>query len=397
MQYFFILGNHPRLSLAELICVLKSKNYQTEDGFAVFEAVKGNEEKIWNLQKTQNLLGGTIKIGQVIKKTNFDCLADDAVKIVKNINIQQKIYFGLSAYNCRFDIRGTALAIKQKLKKQGIASRWVQSRDPALSSVIVKTNKLLTRRGCEIAILKFQNDLIIGITRAVQPFDEFSLRDYGRPARDICSGMLPPKIARIMINLSQTDKDAVVLDPFCGSGTILQEAILFGYTQVIGSDISKKAIEDSRKNLTWLPCATRSAPISLDSNMIKLITCDARKLSQKIQNNSIGAIVTEPYLGPALLGYEPPQKIKKIIKELSVLYLDSFMEFSKILKPSGRIVIIFPVIKNQKLNVLDQIKKIGFAPDCQFSNLYDDSARQSFLYSRPNQTVKREIFVFGKV
>ncbi|MFH1712817.1 MAG: hypothetical protein ABH896_01335, partial [Candidatus Jacksonbacteria bacterium] len=181
MQYFFILGNHPRLSLAELICVLKSKNYQTEDGFAVFEIV----DKVQNhFEKVMNLLGGTVKIGHIIKKTNFDCLADDAVAMIQNqLNIKQKIYFGISVYNCRFNVKRTALALKTKLKKHGISSRWVQSRDAALSSVIVKTNKLLSNRGCEIVILKRQNDLFFGITYTVQPFDEFSNRDYGRPAR----------------------------------------------------------------------------------------------------------------------------------------------------------------------------------------------------------------------
>lgn len=394
MHYFFILGNHPRLSLAELICALKSRDYQTEDGFAVFEIVESAEEKILNPLRIQNLLGGTVKVGQVVKKTNFGCLADDAGEIIKNqLNVKQKIYFGLSTYNCHFDVKKTALIIKQRLKEQGIASRWVQSRDLALSSVIVKTNKLLTQRGLEAVILKFKNDLMLGATRAVQPFDEFSNRDYGRPARDIRSGMLPPKIARVMINLSQTDKNGAILDPFCGSGTILQEAILLGYEQVKGSDISQKAIEDASDNLQWLSRSSAKVLSCLPS----LTVADARHLSQKFESESIDAIVTEPYLGPPDLGSESPQKIKEIIDELSGLYLDSFREFSKILKPGGRIVIIFPVIKGQKLHILDQIKRSGFMPDCRFSNLYDDLERQSFLYGRPDQTVKREIFAFKRV
>ncbi|MEK9165418.1 MAG: methyltransferase domain-containing protein [Patescibacteria group bacterium] len=391
MHYFFILGNHPRLSLAELICALKSRDYQTEDGFAVFEI---EEKTVLNPSEVQNRLGGTVKVGQVVKKTNFGCLADDVGEIIKNqLNIKQKIYFGLSAYNCHFDVKEAALTIKIKLKRLEIASRWVQSRDLALSSVIVKTNKLLTQRGLEAVILKFKNDLMLGATRAVQPFDEFSNRDYGRPARDIRSGMLPPKIARIMINLSQTDKNAAILDPFCGSGTILQEAILLGYEQAKGSDISQKAIEDASDNLQWLSRSSAKVLSCLPS----LAVADALHLSQKFESESIDAIVTEPYLGPPNLASESPQKIKKVIDELSVLYLDSFTEFSKILKPEGRIVIIFPVIKGQNLNILDQIKKSGFMPDCQFSNLYDDSARQSFLYGRPDQTIKREIFVFKRV
>ena len=84
-------------------------------------------------------------------------------------------------------------------------------------------------------------------TEAVQPFEQFSARDFGRPGRDDLSGMLPPKLAIIMINLAQTPLNSILLDPFCGSGTILSEAVLLGYTNLIGTDISEKAIADSKK------------------------------------------------------------------------------------------------------------------------------------------------------
>src|SRR5205823_3602162 len=87
---------------------------------------------------------------------------------------------------------------------------------------------------------------------AVQPFEQFSARDFGRPGRDDLSGMLPPKLAIIMINLAANDTISVLLDPFCGSGTILSEALLLGYKNLIGSDISEKAVADTKTNLDWI-------------------------------------------------------------------------------------------------------------------------------------------------
>lgn len=44
----------------------------------------------------------------------------------------------------------------------------------------------------------------------------------------------------------------VILDPFCGSGTILTEAMLINYKNLIGADISPKAINDTKKNIEWI-------------------------------------------------------------------------------------------------------------------------------------------------
>jgi tRNA G10 N-methylase Trm11 len=276
----------------------------------------------------------------------------------------------------------------------------VQSREPALSSVIVKTNKLLSSRGSEIVILKLKGDFLLGRTIAVQPFAEFSRRDYGRPARDSKSGMLPPKLARMMINLAQIKPEEVILDPFCGSGTILQESLILSYKNIIGSDISKRAIENAKKNLTWLLRPKQDSQPAL-------INTDVRCLSRRFKPKSINAIITEPYLGPPTIASEawgagppfkrrePASKIKRIIRELELLYLDSFKQFKKVLKPRARIVIIFPVISCQKLEILKNIFTLGFLQDQKFINLYNNARRQSFLYSRAGQRVKREIFIFN--
>ena len=87
----------------------------------------------------------------------------------------------------------------------------------------------------------------------MQPFKDLSRLDFGRPARDDFSGMLPPKLAQIMINLAQVQNpEALIIDPFCGSGTILSEALLMGYKDLLGSDISPKAIADTYKNISWI-------------------------------------------------------------------------------------------------------------------------------------------------
>jgi len=148
----------------------------------------------------------------------------------------------------------TGLELKKKLKVQGISCRLVTSRETNLSAVVVAHNKLLTAQGREFVILKNNNQFFIGETIDVQPFAELSKRDYGRPQRDSQSGMIPPKLALMMLNLSMAKDTENILDPFCGSGTILQEAVWQGRTNLYGSDISAR---DSRYKTEFILAGKR--------------------------------------------------------------------------------------------------------------------------------------------
>src|SRR6185503_10002944 len=100
---------------------------------------------------------------------------------------------------------------------------------------------------------------LLAQTLFVQDIEAYGARDQARPARDARVGMLPPKLAQIMLNLSAGPLRASaeelarlrVLDPFCGTGVILQEALLMGYS-VLGTDIDERMVDYSRRNIKWL-------------------------------------------------------------------------------------------------------------------------------------------------
>ena len=384
MTVFFIMGNHPRLSQAEIISFLKTNDLTTAGNCILCDLANQID-----LPKLQDTLGGAVKIGIIIGETACDTVIDDIFEYAKK-NAPQigKLYFGISCYNTSYDSKKDGLRLKQKLAKHNIASRWVQSRQQPLSSVVVKTNKLLSARGIEFVIIHSGAKLLLGVTKTVQPFDEFSARDYGRPCRDTASGMIPPKLAKIMINLARITKNDALLDPFCGSGTILQEALLMGYTRVIGADISQKAIENTKANMRWLSHYYKKLPSQT------LYQTSVNSLHKSISPHSIKGIVTEPYLGPPLRGDESTRKLNDIVKKLVALYASSFAAFKKLLAPDGKVVIIAPIIKNTRLPIFPEIRSAGFNHDTLFAHLYDDSGRQSFVYGRVGQKVWREIFVF---
>jgi len=374
-KYIFILGRNPALSQAEISAVLPHlKIIRKSDKFLVAESPE------IDCQSVLDQLGGTIKIGRVIDhKINENSIITEILKQKK----ENKINFGFSFYGVKPTKIG--MEIKGELKNRGISSRLVVSREETLSSVVVTKNKCL-----EFLVLPD----FLGLTGAVQKFEEYGRRDYGRPASDAFAGMLPPKLAKMMLNLSQAKKKGIILDPFCGSGTILTEAAALGYKNLIGSDLSEKAVKDTEENLKWLMAPT-TAPTShrgggrfdLADVNFKIEQVDVKRLPEKIK--SADAVVTEPYLGPALRGRPTESEIKKIIFELEKLYLAAFRNFKKILNQDGKIVIIFPEwhIEHRvfSLNTFPQIQKEGFKRLDQ----------GDLIYKRSGQKVWRLVTIWG--
>lgn len=344
-----------------------------------------------------NRLGGTIKIAKELAD-NIDQEKMEELILTNLKTVPGKINFGISIYSYSNDAKENLVLaenfgkkIKKTLKEEGLSVRYVENKEAILSSVTVEKNNL-TGRGREFLIQKHQKNLFsVAQTEAVQPFEQFSSRDFGRPGRDDLSGMLPPKLAMILINLTQASLDSTLLDPFCGSGTILSEAMLLGYNNLIGTDISEKAISDSKKNVEWI---AQKFQISNDKFQIKYQISNVENISNILPAKSIDAIATEPYLGKPLRGQETKQELLSQAKELHDLYLQAFQQFHKILKPNGKIVFIIPRFKygNEWITIdcKNEIENMGFKTLPFFEN------QLRLVYARPNQRVAREIWRFEK-
>ena len=410
-QYFFILGKTPELSKAEIHSLFTKKgiNFSVLEYGPQFFIVQIDQEiDVVSFFKT---LGGSIKAGQIVEqisvkgKSHLGSIENTVTyDWLENVlpATDKKTVFGFSIYGSRkntpfrlvHSLNKLGVSLKKEMRNKGVVSKFITSKKPDLSSVVVGQNKLIDR-GADLCFFLLNSKIFIGQTLVVQDYKKYSERDYGRPGRDAKSGMLPPKLARMMINLVSAQQGQVILDPFCGSGTILIEALDIGYQNILGSDISEVAISDSQKNITWY--LEHFGQKQARSETKK---CDARKLSACFKQKSIDAIIGEPYLGPPLKGNEQKEGIQKTVTLLEEIYLESFKEFAKVLKDGGRIVIIFPALIDRRndigyLNITAKIKKLGFCVQA-FPKYVVPNKRGALEYARPGQHLIREIFVWQK-
>ncbi|MCX8170354.1 MAG: THUMP domain-containing protein [Candidatus Bathyarchaeota archaeon] len=91
------------------------------------------------------------------------------------------------------------------------------------------------------------------------------------------------KIARCMVNLAQARAGNLLLDPFCGTGSILIEAGLIG-CRIIGFDVKRRMVEGSLKNLRFF---------SVDPETIAVADACIPPLSA----GSVDRIATDPPYG----------------------------------------------------------------------------------------------------
>jgi tRNA G10 N-methylase Trm11 len=347
-KYGFELGRKWRLSVAELESVFGVKGEVINEEIWLVEMDRELSEK------DMNRLGGTIKIVRFFNSVSTIDEVEDALfeHLISREN--KKVKFALNLYNYKQQF----LKIHKNLLKN------------------------LKRK-----VLKVEGEILIGYSLAVQHFRSYSFRDFERPARDAKSGMLPPKLAQIMINLAcPGDGECILYDAFCGSGTVLMEGLLMG-KKVIGSDISEKAVSDSETNLEWFRSKfeiSRSSEVFLK---------DARDLSAADFSVMPTCIASEVYLGPPQSQFPTDQQIHKNFSEVEEIILGFLKAAKGFLEKGSAVVLAVPFYRGRHGNfhindLVENVENLGYEID----KLYKSIKRGSVLYDRKDQIVGREIF-----
>jgi tRNA G10 N-methylase Trm11 len=263
--------------------------------------------------------------------------------------------------------------------------RTITAQGPQLNGAQLLHNKLpylQFGQGLEIVIIKESQGFWVGVTLTSQDIAAYTKRDFGIPKPDAISGMLPPKLAQIMINLAVGhDKKVRVYDPFCGNGRIVMEAAYMGLT-AYGSDIVPKKVDSALENLQWLG---REYGIEVDYTDCWVADATAEPGRTPDQPYHI---VAEPYLGPPLRQPLAPEQEESWLTELSDLYHRFFMTWSMVMtkKRPRSFLMVFPRAKtstDKEVSVydalVDRLGQMGY------------SSEVLFCYDRPDSIVRRDL------
>lgn len=393
MKYVAIAGRQPLISLAEIQALYDKAARLVGKKLVFFEINEDGEE---NISPDINRLGGSLKLGRFFD-TDFSKLAI----FLATAHPEGKITLGISDFSKQKKsglAKQKSMELKRNLAKMGRSVRVITSNEPEISSATAHHNQLGEKAGCfEIFLI----DREIYLSLGTQNITAYTERDQARPARDAKVGMLPPKLAQILINLcGKLPEGARVLDPFCGTGVILQEAAIMGYIPY-GTDLNERMVEYSKKNLSWLFNERNQKRFKILPDLI-------RKKDQIIEAISVGdatnftwegeidAVAFEGYLGAPMS--KPPVDIK--FKTEKAKCREIAMGFLKNITPqikSGTpVVMALPawLRENGKyagLNILDEIQEMGY----NFEK-FQDLSQSDLLYYREGQIVAREIIVIRK-
>ncbi|MBI1952211.1 hypothetical protein HYS42_00625, partial [Candidatus Saccharibacteria bacterium] len=407
-----ILGRQPAFGLAELESLYGAEHLQPLPGAALLDVPA---EEI-NFQR----LGGSLKIARLLSvlpgsnwRSAYDYLA---ANIPEHLDSLPKGTFtlGVSVYGLDVSVKklgADLLSLKKIIRESGRSVRIVPNKELELNSAQVLRNRLTHRGAWELLLVRAGNQTYLAQTLFVQNIDAYAARDQARPKRDARVGMLPPKLAQIIINLTigpveqkvrsnarldgaqgaaeqrnetykEYDERAAeagtqrsakstggtagsasrqagasrirLLDPFCGTGVILQEALLMGY-HALGSDIDPRMVDYAKDNIRWL--VEKYPQIQ---GQVAIEVADATTHSWP----HFSVVASEVYLGRPLAALPLPDKLKEIIQDVNTITKKFLANLAPQLKAGQSVVIAVPAWKTKNvfvhLPVLDRLTDMGY-------------------------------------
>lgn len=395
MQTLVIHGRQPALGRAELESLYGNECLRGVGSEATL--VDMEPEKI-NFFR----LGGMVKFCKVLtvlETTDWQKIEQFLIDVSPGhaSNMEPgKLTIGLSAYGLKVNpkrMMATGLKMKNAIKNTGRTVRLVPNKQAALNSAQVLHNKLTRKLGWELVFVRWQQKTIVAQSIAVQDIEAYAARDQARPRRDARVGMLPPKLAQVIINLAVGQSHPrLLLDPFCGTGVLLQEALLMGIN-AHGSDIDPRMIEYSKENLEWITQKSdKICPGAVHpSKKYSLETADATSVRVNADT-----VASEIYLGKPLSNLPKPEILEQFSLQCDEILEKFLKNIAGQTKSGFRMCLAVPAWKTKKgfkhLRTLDKLSALGYN---RLSFVH--ASNDELIYHRENQIVARELIVLERI
>ncbi len=406
MQSLLILGRQPVLGIAEVESLYGGGKIRPVGDHAVVVDVDP-------CLLAFDRLGGAMKFCKIL--TTLDTIQWKAIEKFLIVAAPKqsatmpegKMTLGLSAIGIETNIRqleATGLTMKKMIRKTGRPVRLVPNKELELGIPQVLHNKLTGDHGWELIFVRDGQQTIVAQTVKIQDIESYTRRDRERPRRDAKVGMLPPKLAQIITNLAAglipesalsniCDIPAgemipkkilgqTILDPFCGTGVLLQEASLMGY-DVYGTDLEPRMIEYTKANLEWLD----------ESLAPRLEVGDA---TNHVWPAPVDIVACETYLGLAFTERPSPESLAQTVGDCNLIIKKFLKNLHAQIQPGTRLCIALPAWQThphsfKHLPLLDSLEAMGYNR-ISFEHAKDEQ----LIYYRADQIVARQLIVITR-
>ena len=288
--------------------------------------------------------------------------------------------------------------VLKNLKDAGLKLKMLGSMHQ-LEKNTATSKKVLRNKGLEVNVTYdlSTKKVVISVTIAVQDYDLWGRIEYKRPVRSMKVGMIPLKLAFIMLNLARIKEGKGFWDPMAGLGTIVMAGLLKG-AYSYGSDVDHRMVEAMKKNIAWM---YEQGLVSKPLHRVFLFDIRKRPKTNKMLANIIrtgrfDAIVTEGYLGPRR--YKPFRSKKHAMfwaKRVAMLNKQFLKNITSAVRVGGRVVFCMPIFTYAKK---DGFGKLEVEPEINKNRFKVVKFRTGELvWSRKGAVVARKIHVLERI
>ncbi|TLY00959.1 MAG: hypothetical protein E6K95_07660 [Thaumarchaeota archaeon] len=246
-------------------------------------------------------------------------------------------------------------------------------------------DQVLSRDALDLITFPYKGGYGLGPTAWVPDVAPMRERGVEKPVPH--SGIsLSPRLAQLLLNLSGLSPGQRLLDPFCGSGTIISEGALMSLN-CVGIDSNPARVAQAKRNLAWVEKQSgRTLAYHVE-------TGDARDFQGRFDG-----IVTEPILLPRFHSTPSSQKAKQLVNKPSRVYSESLYSMAEAVRKGGRIVIVVPTLKtadgSEVLLRLEETESIGLKEFQPGHVRFEYPVRVAFESTR---WLGRAVYVFERV
>jgi tRNA (guanine10-N2)-dimethyltransferase len=316
--FFYVSGEHDTLPYAEVKAILQSEGFHYENvevspHLLCLEADKGCLQPIVSRSSFTKICGVEI----------FRC----------NVELGDILEQSKEPLYCNYVKEGESFSVRIKKtdKKSSVSVNRLERRIGDI--ILEKTEDVKVK-------LTYPDKVFFGVITEDhfilgQKFAGISQKDFNlrKPSKRpfFHPSALSPKLARCMVNLARAKPGKILLDPFCGTGSILLEAKSIG-CRALGSDVKPEMMRGSLRNLKYF-----------NISQIDLSAADARKLPF----HRVDCVSTDPPYSrsSSTLGFS--------VEELASGFLSNIID---ILPRGGCISIALPI----DLNVVELGESVGY-------------------------------------